>query len=133
MDKFYLFLNDALDRLSHVRIDALFLYFCGIIYYLYLHLKHDREIVTGLKGENKSWEAPEVVIYFWIQSFPFILFADAFLGLVMSDGMMMVFTLTLFFAIMGRPGIELVLAWKSKISGTISSAFKDQQQPNQNN
>jgi hypothetical protein len=131
MDKFLQFLNTSLDRLSHVRIDALVLYFFGITYYIYLHFKHDKEIVRGLKGDNQSWEAPEVVIYFWIQSFPFILFGDAFLGLHLSDGMMVVFTLILLFAIMGRAGVELVLAWKAKITGGVANLFKEPEQKNQ--
>lgn len=65
------------------------------------------------------WEAPEVVIYIWVQAFPFIVFADAFLGLVMSDGMMWIFTLILFFSIMGRAGIELLMSYKAKISNTV--------------
>lgn len=110
------------------RLDGFILYLTGMFYYAYLHCKHDKEMVKGLKGDNGLWEAPEAVVYYWLQAFPFILFADAFLGLILSDGMMIVFTLILLFAIMGRAGVEMMLAWKTKITGIFG---KEKDQPKQ--
>lgn len=76
-------------------------------------------MVKGLKGENGLWEAPEAVVYYWLQGFPFILFADAFLGLRLSEGMMWSFNAILFFSIMGRAGVEMMLAWKAKIASSL--------------
>lgn len=103
-----------------VRWDGFALFIMGMVYYTYLHKKHDHEIVKGLKGENGLWEAPEYVVYIWTQSFPFVLFADQFLGLILSEGMMYIFTLILFFAIMGRAGIEMMLTLKSKMLSSIT-------------
>lgn len=131
MDKLNHVIDEMIRQLESVRLDAFFLYFLGILYYLYLHKKHDGDIIRGLKGENGLWEAPELVIYYWLQSFPFILFGDAFLGLKLSEGMLWIFILILFFAIMGRAGLELILSFKGKVTGKIldkveSSASTDE-------
>ncbi len=116
MDKIVDFLKIIFVFPEHVRVDAFVLYILGMVYYTYLHRKHDGEVVRGFKGENGLWEAPEYVVYIWVQSFPFVLFADQFLGLSLSDGMEYIFTLVLFFAIMGRAGIELMPILKSKFT-----------------
>lgn len=124
-EKFVEFLKHGLDKLSDTRIDALLLYIMGTLYFLYLHRKHDSSMIEGLKGENKKWESPEIVVYFWIQSFPFVIFADQFLGLRMSTEMAVTYNIILFFAIMGRAGVELVLSWKAKILGGESRTVSD--------
>lgn len=120
MTKLKDFLENFLVIPDSIRVDGLLLYLLGMVYYSYIHWRHDKEMVKGLKGDNGLWEAPEAVVYYWLQSFPPILFADAFLGLILSDGMMIVFTLILLFAIMGRAGVEMMLAWKTKITGIFS-------------
>jgi hypothetical protein len=119
-------IDQMLKQLESVRLDGMFLYICGVLYYTYLHWKHDAEISKGLKGSNGMWEAPELVVYYWLQSFPFILFGDAFLGLHLSDGMMWVFILILFFAIMGRAGLELILSYKGKLGEKIIDKTDEQ-------
>ncbi len=103
-----------------VRVDGLLLYFFGMLFYTYLHFKHDKEFATGLKGDNGMWESPEFATYYAIKSFPFILFADALLGFHLSDGMLMLYGALILFAIMGRAGIELLVAYKMKITNTIT-------------
>lgn len=116
---------------DHVRVDGLVLYFIGILFYSYLHLKHDREFATGLKGENGMWEAPEFATYYAIKSFPFILFGDAFLGFHLSTGMLTLYSLLIMFAIMGRAGVELVLAYKMKITNSITAKLDEPNQSQQ--
>jgi len=115
MEKLYDFVRLIFEAPEKVRIDGFVLYVLGMIYYVYMHSKHDKEIVRGLKGENGMWEAPEAVVYYWLQLMPPIVCADAFLGLSMTDGMQYIFTLILFFAIMGRAGVELIPTLKNKI------------------
>lgn len=119
MEKINHVIDEMIKQLENVRLDGMFLYLCGVLYYTYLHRKHDSEITKGLKGENGLWESPELVIYYWLQAFPFILFGDAFLGLHLSEGMMWIFLLILFFAIMGRAGLELILSYKGKLTDKI--------------
>lgn len=118
-------LSELLKQLETLRLDGLTLYMAGCLYYMYLHRKHDNEFAKGLKGENGLFEAPEQVIYYWLQAFPFILFGDAFLGLVMSDSMTWIFILILFFAIMGRAGLELILGWKGKVADKVISKIEN--------
>ena len=119
VDRVVEFLKYFITWEGSVRFDGLVLYTLGTLYYLYIHRKHDDEMVRGFKGSNGMWEPPEAVVYYWLQSFPFILFADGFLKLRLSDGMMLVFTLILLFAIMGRAGVELLLAMKTKITNGV--------------
>ncbi len=117
-----------------VRVDGLLLYFFGMLFYCYLHFKHDKEFATGLKGENGMWESPEFATYYAIKSFPFILFGDSFLGFRLSDGMLLLYGTLILFSIMGRAGIEMVLAYKMKIANTITGVGidkpkKDEQPP----
>lgn len=129
MDKLSEFLKLLFTVPEKIRIDGFILYVLGMLYYVYMHRKHDSEIVRGLKGENEMWEAPEAVVYYWLQIMPPLICADAFLGLVMSDGMQYIFTLILFFAIMGRAGVELIPSLKNRMMGQQPEKKKEEETP----
>jgi hypothetical protein len=93
--------------------EGIVLYTFGAITITIVHLVHRKEFVTGLKGKNGLFEAPEICIYLFTWLFPHMIMADQFVSLHPSNFAWYFMAILLLFGLTGRFGLEWLLAIKN--------------------
>lgn len=83
-----------------------------------------KEWTEGLKGINRYWEGPEILLYVAIWMWPPMSFADIFLQLKASDIVWYMWGASLFFGLTGRFGLEWLLAFKSGANQVTTTEIK---------
>lgn len=51
-----------------------------LAFIFYLTMRHGRDIMKGLKGDNKRWDAPEIIILIFLPLSVSAVLSDIFLG-----------------------------------------------------
>lgn len=107
------YLQDLLDHFfnSKDHLEGLFLYVCGSVTVTIVHIRNEKVFIEGLKGENKLFEAPEVILYLFCWIFPHVLMIDQFLQLKLSIEGWYFMGVLLLFGLTGRWGLQ----WLSSI------------------
>jgi drug/metabolite transporter (DMT)-like permease len=62
------------------QIIAYFLFFVLILTYALFTYWNKKAFAKGIKGENKKYDTPEIVVIYWLIGFPFLLAGDFFLN-----------------------------------------------------
>jgi hypothetical protein len=115
IDKFITYLTPG-----HFEGIVLFLWSCAAM--TGVNIYYSKEWTTGLKGTNKLWEAPEILIYIVVWMMPVIIFAAVFMQLPVPDMVWYTLLLIVVFALVGKWGFEWLLAFKSGASSVTSTA-----------
>lgn len=73
------------DDHIHLPLDlAHMIAYCMMVitlaFILYLSLRHGRDIMKGLKGDNNRWDAPEIIILIFLPLSVSAVLSDIFLG-----------------------------------------------------
>jgi hypothetical protein len=93
--------------------EGMLLYIFGSTAITTVHVYYRAEFVSGLKGPNGHFEAPEICIYLFTHLFPHMIMADQFLGLLASNMCWYFMMVLLLFGLTGRFGLEWLLAFKN--------------------
>lgn len=107
------YFNDLLTHISEVHPEGMLLFMVGSLMITTVHIIHFHEFKSGLKGDNRHFEAPEICIYFFTWLFPYSLMADQLLALHPSTYMWYFMAVLLLFGLTGRFGLEWLLAIKN--------------------
>jgi len=62
------------------QIIAYFLFFVLILTYALFTYWNKKAFAEGIKGKNKKYDTPEIVVIYWLIGFPFLLAGDFFLN-----------------------------------------------------
>lgn len=114
IDKFITYLTPG-------HFEGIVLYLISVAILTGVHIRFIKEFTTGLKGTNGFWEGTEILLYICLWIIPAMVFADIFLQLHASDMVwysMISFTLL---GVLGRWGLEWLLAFKSGASQVTST------------
>lgn len=130
-DKILYVVNDFFDRLEPGHFEGMILYIIGSISVLYLEVKYRKEWAIGLKGENGRWEAPEIVIRFWLLLFPHFIMSSGFLQIKWPTEAWYFMAAVLLFVLLGRERLEKIIHVKFGGSSdkSISNEKSDTKQP----
>lgn len=114
IDKFITYLTPG-------HFEGIVLYLISVAILTGVHIKFYKDFTEGLKGANGFWEGTEILLYICLWIIPAMVFADIFLQLHASDMVwysMIAFTLL---GVLGRWGLEWLLAFKSGASSVTST------------
>ncbi len=112
MDEVKIYILKFLDHLIKEHPEGVFFYMIGSSVMTWILIKNKDEFKQGLKGTNKLWEAPEIVIYLWTWMFTQSILAVLFLELTPPDMFWWFMFLCLIFALAGKDGILLLFNWR---------------------
>jgi hypothetical protein len=110
-DKFQILFDHFIQGLSQALLSPGFLLYCfGAITVTLVLYRRGAEFREGLKGRNKSWEAPEVALYLWFIYSPHIVMAAAFMEIQVPESVWWFMGANLAFALLGRYGLEQLIS-----------------------
>lgn len=118
IDKFITYLTPG-------HFEGIVLYLISVAILTGVHIKFYKDFTEGLKGANGFWEGTEILLYICLWIIPAMVFADIFLQLHASDMVwysMIAFTLL---GVLGRWGLEWLLAFKSGASQVTSTTIAE--------
>lgn len=92
---------------------GLLCYIGGAISITWVHIYFKEQVVDGLKGENKKWEAPEWIVYLASWIFPHMLMSSGFLEMKFPIEAWLFMGALVLFGLTGRWGLEWLLAVKN--------------------
>lgn len=107
-------LNDFIKNLTPGHFEGMLLYVFGSISITRVHFVYAKEWTEGLKGDNKLWEAPEIVVYLFCWLYPHVIMASVFLEMKVETYVWYFMGAILLFSLTGRWGFEWLLAWKGR-------------------
>jgi hypothetical protein len=110
-------------NLHHDLGYSLFIICCLHISYIWIW--HGKSIYIDLKGDNKRWDAPELLILFCIVIWAPILLADAFFGFHPSEHVWMSLEVVIGFALAGKVGLKWVAAKQTPVNETRTTIEKE--------
>lgn len=114
VDKFVTYLTPG-------HFEGIVLYLISVAILTGVHIRFVKDFTAGLKGANGLWEGTEILLYVCLWIIPAMVFADIFLQLHASEIVwysMIAFTLL---GVLGRWGLEWLLAFKSGASSVTST------------
>lgn len=102
------YIKDFLDHFlnSKDHLEGLFLYIFGAITVTIIQIRNEKQFIEGLKGKNKQFEAPEIILYIFCWLFPHMIMADQFLQFHLSIEGWYFMGILLLFGLTGRWGLE---------------------------
>jgi len=107
--------DDFINNLTPGHFEGMLLYILGSISITRVHIIYAKEWTEGLKGMNKLWEAPEIVVYLFCWLYPHIIMASAFLNMKVEIEVWYFLGAILLFSLTGRWGLEALLSWSGKL------------------
>jgi hypothetical protein len=119
-------LDKFISYLSHDRVEGVVLFLLSTVIMLALQLYHLRQWTHGLKGDNDRWEGPEILLYILIWMFPPMIFAEIFLQMKLSETVWWIYLGLTAFCLVGRWGLEWLLAFKTGANQVISTTTKEE-------
>lgn len=97
------------DLIASTHTEGILFFAVGSGVLLSVQIHRDEEIRTGLKGENKLFEAPEISLYFFFWYSPYVLMYGAFMQVEISVNILLFMAANLAFALLGRYGLQQLL------------------------
>lgn len=120
IDKFYSYLTPG-------HFEGIVLFVASSLIMTFIQIKFSKEWTDGLKGVNKYWEGPEILLYICLWIFPIMVFANMFLQMKADDLVWYTLISFMFFGLTGRWGLEWLLAFKggaTQVTSTSSTTEK---------
>lgn len=113
------------DLISSDHTEGIIFFFVGAFVLLYVHLRYGEEFRTGLKGENKLFESPEISLYLFFWYSPFIIMYGAFMQVEISVYIWYFMAANLAFAFLGRWGLERIITMRFGGSSSSTETMKE--------